>query len=263
MERKLKAQNGFDPEVWAIRDSIAVLEKTRDDIIALFGKENSMWVGDAKETYYSVVAAWEMLNGSIREEKQDYATSCRRYLDVARSRMEQVASELETYETGDGLRLEAALRKAVEVCSKKIGDALEKHFPRKAGKPEKPVVKLSEREFLLPCAVCGEAAAVFALRGGVSAKEEQLVFSGITHRQSINRRYAKAIFGLLEKADIDGVHNYTRKKGILEFGIDGYCPECKKMYCTQHYSAREFFDEGFYDYTEGTCPKGHTRIVDD
>jgi hypothetical protein len=263
MEKNEKREKDRDPDIWLIRDSIEQLEAVKDEIAALFGEENSMWISDAKECYYNMVAAWEMLNGSVREGKENYATSCRTYLELARSRMEQVASELKTYETEGGLRLETALREVFEVCFKKVANALGEHFPRKAGKPEKAVVKLSEHEFLLPCAECGEVAASFAIGKDGGGKKETLRYSGITHRQMINMRYARTIFSLLERGDIDGVHRYTKKKGLLEYGIDSYCPECKKVYCTMHYSTREFFDEGFYDYTEGTCPRGHTRIIDD
>ena len=46
-------------------------------------------------------------------------------------------------------------------------------------------------------------------------------------------------------------------------GLDAYCPECDEIYCYTHYNAQEFWDEGFYDYTKGTCPNGHVRDIDD
>ncbi|HET7229602.1 MAG TPA: hypothetical protein VFJ16_06340 [Longimicrobium sp.] len=42
-----------------------------------------------------------------------------------------------------------------------------------------------------------------------------------------------------------------------------YCPECKACYCRDHWRQWMEFDEGFYDCTYGTCPRGHTRMLDD
>ena len=46
-------------------------------------------------------------------------------------------------------------------------------------------------------------------------------------------------------------------------GLDFYCPDCDQMICEDHYHLRPVWDDGFYDYTLGTCPAGHQRIVDD
>lgn len=42
-----------------------------------------------------------------------------------------------------------------------------------------------------------------------------------------------------------------------------YCPECNACYCRTHWRQVMQFDEGFYDCTYGTCPRGHTRMLDD
>lgn len=42
-----------------------------------------------------------------------------------------------------------------------------------------------------------------------------------------------------------------------------FCRRCDSWYCSNHWGHRAIFDEGFYDYTLGTCPKGHVRKVDD
>lgn len=47
-------------------------------------------------------------------------------------------------------------------------------------------------------------------------------------------------------------------------GLDFYCRECNKVYCEKHYLLWPIWeDSGWYDYTLGTCPKGHERVVDD
>ena len=42
-----------------------------------------------------------------------------------------------------------------------------------------------------------------------------------------------------------------------------WCPSCGLSYCTEHYRSYPVFDEGFFDYIQGICPKGHERNVMD
>jgi hypothetical protein len=46
-----------------------------------------------------------------------------------------------------------------------------------------------------------------------------------------------------------------------------YCPECKLCYCEEHWDIQPVFDDdfmsGWYDYSVGTCPRGHKREVAD
>jgi hypothetical protein len=45
-----------------------------------------------------------------------------------------------------------------------------------------------------------------------------------------------------------------------------YCPECAACYCHDHWQMKVVYDDewsDWYDYTDGTCPKGHTRMIDD
>lgn len=42
-----------------------------------------------------------------------------------------------------------------------------------------------------------------------------------------------------------------------------YCPACEACYCREHWRTWMDFDDGFYDCTWGTCPAGHTRMLDD
>lgn len=43
-----------------------------------------------------------------------------------------------------------------------------------------------------------------------------------------------------------------------------YCRHCQLLYCWDDWSNKEpIYDEGGYDYTRGTCPQGHTGVIDD
>ena len=42
------------------------------------------------------------------------------------------------------------------------------------------------------------------------------------------------------------------------------CRECGVVYCESCWNVGPpEFDDGFYDCTRGTCPKGHTQTLDD
>lgn len=42
-----------------------------------------------------------------------------------------------------------------------------------------------------------------------------------------------------------------------------YCPKCEKCFVASLWSSMPIFDDGFYDYTEAICPKGHkNRVLD-
>jgi hypothetical protein len=42
-----------------------------------------------------------------------------------------------------------------------------------------------------------------------------------------------------------------------------YCPKCEKRFVASLWSSIPIYDDGFYDYTEVTCPTGHiNRILD-
>ena len=42
-----------------------------------------------------------------------------------------------------------------------------------------------------------------------------------------------------------------------------FCCDCGLNYCRAHWNPMVVYDEGFYDYTEGHCPKGHRQMIDD
>ena len=42
------------------------------------------------------------------------------------------------------------------------------------------------------------------------------------------------------------------------------CPTCAECYCSVHWTGvHDVSDEGFYDATYGTCPRGHRIMLDD
>jgi hypothetical protein len=42
-----------------------------------------------------------------------------------------------------------------------------------------------------------------------------------------------------------------------------YCAECRANYSDSEWVTMPVFDKGFFDYLDGTCPKGHRRMIYD
>jgi hypothetical protein len=124
------------------------------------------------------------------------------------------------------------------------------------------VIKISVLEYQLPCAICRAIAVSFKVGIPDYQKEENLIFSGITHRTFLGLASAPQIFSLLAKEYIREVNNFYIKHFSFQ-GIDAYCPQCDRIYCARHYDTDVIWDEGFYDCTYGICPQGHRRMIDD
>lgn len=255
----------------SIREAIEALEKIKDRIIEFWNSQVSMdeaqrimWIGDVQEMYYLLVSAWVFSREDINQEDV-HPEAVQFALQVARSRLEQVASELRAYPDYATAQLEQEMRQTFEECWKPL--AVQTGFRELLHQlttepPSTPVVKVGPEEYHLLCATCGEVAFVFRIGIPRHVRERRLIYRGLTHRSDMELEHAEHIFALLEKERIGEVHRYFQQNGRPE-GMDAYCPECDRIYCRGHYHLEEAWDEGFYDCTYGTCPEGHRRMVDD
>ena len=132
------------------------------------------------------------------------------------------------------------------------------------------VRKISDEHYLLPCSVCGRAAVVIQKGAGAALDGDgsilYLLYKGIVHQPlpGLNARHCEHIFRLLAEGDLARLHEYLKHADVrMEEGLDAYCPECDAIYCATHYNASQEFEDGFYDCTMGTCPRGHQRMLDD
>ncbi len=272
-----KSENASDSDasnrIWAIRNNIQELENLKDEIAGYFETHPDMnadtrniWIGDAKEAYYNIVAAWQMLDACQKGNNagvEDSALSANQFLNNALSGVNQVASELHGLNDADAKQLEAAWKKTFETCQRAILWELKPFLDtRKFVPPLSPVIKVSDQEYHLPCAVCGKVSIIIRTGVPVYVKKQKLCYEGITHSTGYPLEDAKDVFALLSVGDLKGLHQLFKDRFVYE-GIDAYCPECDKIYCREHYNAVENFDDGFYDDTHGTCPQGHTRMIDD
>lgn len=257
-----------------IRHSLSVLEEIKDSIAGLLGEQTQlstsqqqMWVTDIKEVYYSCIAAWQMLDGASKGQTGN-AVSCRQFLTAAKSRMEQSASEIRSLDNILALWVESDLRLAFEDCYEQISDVLERFETKAEARiPGESIVRTSPITFELRCFACGEKAATFAMDTpkaiGQEDDKEKLVYSGICTAAHLDPTDKRKVFRWLERGNLAAIHDHIKQFRVTEDGLDAYCPECDRIYCRTHYNVIEEWDEGFYDYATGTCPVGHTRIIDD
>jgi hypothetical protein len=240
------------------REKVERLEEVKDYIVEFLERApirdaatRSMWIGDAKEAFSEVLAAYEMLPSDAPA-----------FLQMAKSRVKQVSSELRTFKTDVAEDLVSRLQEAFEDASEAISS--------RAGRPLVPapgsfptVERTGEDHYTLRCSSCGQAAAVFRVEVPrlSTTGEEAIAFEGLTKSTHFDMTNERAVFGRLESGDLSGLNAFI--EGMAPGGLDSYCPACDKVYCRDHYDLEEEWDEGFYDCTYGTCPEGHRRLLDD
>jgi len=263
MEEKV---TGLTKEISEIRKFIKKLEEVKDEIILFYNSSEtlnpsmkSMWTADIKEVYYNILASWQMLDASLKDNI--YAFSSENFLKIAACRREQVMSELKSIKTPE---LELKLKDVFQACVQEISKSLKQFIPEKEITPPAcKIIKINQGEYHLPCSLCSHIAVVFRIGTSKYEKTESLIYEGICHLRAINREHEEKIFNRLERKEIYEVHSYLEKTGVLPEGIDAFCPDCDKIYCRNHYNVTEEWDEGYYDCSYGICPKGHRRMIDD
>jgi hypothetical protein len=264
-----KADEKTVEAVWKVREEIEKAEAAKDRIVTLFEKvyedddgKRKIQIGDAKDAYYSLVAAWEMLK-AVSEGKHDYANSCRGFLFGGRDKLGQTLSELDVIKDEEAKALHSKFGLAGERALNAMEDLLKEMLPAEEVKaPTKRVLVKGPEEIELLCQVCGKVSMAFKI--GEILGDVGFIYSGITKQTRLKEDKKEEILELLRKDDIAAVHKIFMDMGwSTEDGLDGYCPKCDKVYCRDHIHTQVVWDDGFYDYTYGTCPMGHKRIIDD
>ena len=247
----------------SIKNHIQKLENVKNEIIdfldtreKLKDSEKRLWIADIKEAYYCIFAAMEMLTAA-KKEKEEYLKACDNFLEKAKSHMELSASELRRFDDEKAIELEFELRRTFRKCYQTLSDRLDRLTDKKVVENIQRIIQNSDIEYHLPCSVCGEIAVIFSF-GALDVN-----IKGITCSATFEGNLKKKIMSCLKKENFAQIHALVRQKKTMEDGLDAYCPDCDKIYCRKHYNVREIYDEGYYDYSEGTCPNGHNRIIDD
>jgi hypothetical protein len=128
---------------------------------------------------------------------------------------------------------------------------------------------IAAQEFTIACSVCGKTAirvcplaqADWFFRAILSGGE--FICEGITRNFALPADGLERVFAWLRDDDLAALHRYIFDEAGFEGGLDAYCPDCDQIYCREHYNVVEAWDEGFYDDSRGTCPNGHTPLIDD
>jgi hypothetical protein len=259
----------IDEKIWNIQEYIQKLETIKNLIIVhldslekLDGSTKEFWISHVKEFYYYIVSAWETLQVNVSSEEINLDKS-KGFLYGAQNRLSQVISELNIFQSDTTSNLITQAETVFKECWDAFWVIFNKLLPKEdLVKPNEIVIKISDLEYHLPCSVCGDIAVEFKIGESRFSKIESLLFKGITHGTALKITLAENLFKLLQKKDLRGVHNFMKKHHAYE-GLDAYCPECDKIYCWEHYNAKEEYDDSFYDCTRGICPKGHKRMIDD
>ncbi|MFX1418132.1 MAG: hypothetical protein ACFE9N_04335 [Promethearchaeota archaeon] len=256
-------KSSITEEMEKIRECVQRLGNIKDDIIdylnhltVLDNTTKNLWISDIKEFYYNISSAREKFEYKNLEDSKSFLYS-------ARNCLSKIISQLKIFQNEDSLKL----IEKIEILFKECWDVFWNAFKssiieKKQAKSIETVVKVSDLEYHLPCAECGKIAVEFKVGYGRFDEKESLVFRGITHERSLNIKLTYELFEILLKRNLLGIHNFMKKYHGYE-GLDAYCPECNKIYCWEHYDAREEYDDGFYDCTYGICPNGHKRMIDD
>jgi hypothetical protein len=251
--------------IWSIRDHIDKVEEVKDEIVNLPGMD-AMWIVDAKDIYFHLVAAWQLLKSCPRLEVTDLlerVDNVQAYSEMAKEKCLQVTSELDALKDSSADDLSKKLASSFKHAVDAIDTSLQTYLPvAEEIPPTKLIEKVGETDYLIHCAICGESTAVFAV-GEKDDGTKGILFQGITGGRTFEYELNTKLLEHLANESLKDVHEYLKNNTFLEDGMDSYCPECDVTYCRKHYSLQVVYDEGFYDCTYGTCPKGHRRIIDD
>ncbi len=263
------SKSEFLERVWKLRDIIQELEEYKNKIISYWNSKKDfdesskkMWISDAKEFYYQIVGAWQLLDSGIRDDKNliDYSLD---YLNNAKNSFTQSVSELKSDEDNDADELRRTITPVFDRCYEEFKSIIIATRPKIVlTKTPKRVIKKSDKSYRLPCFICGKIAVEFEIGIAMFDDKETLIYNGITHQSSLSKQLSELLFNILNREALSDLHEFMKKHHAYE-GLDAYCPECDRIYCWEHYNAREEFDDGFYDCTYGTCPNGHKRMIDD
>ena len=130
------------------------------------------------------------------------------------------------------------------------------------------------------CAKCGELAQTVELvlpgaahpRAGSAEPGDVGVYDGLACGDGgtliTSGVMGKAAFAV-EETDLPEIVEAFRNADMLPLHrkdsewVPSFCVNCQAHYCNAHWLKKVYFDEVFYDYTDGTCPEGHTKQLDD
>jgi hypothetical protein len=116
-----------------------------------------------------------------------------------------------------------------------------------------------------PCEICERVAAtVSLLPPGAS---DALILRDMWHLTIAGGPVPMSVGPVREQEDVAAALQAGDAAALARFDreyANFRCPSCEACYCVDHWSdVIPEMDEGFYDATWGTCPRGHRVMLDD
>lgn len=65
------------------------------------------------------------------------------------------------------------------------------------------------------------------------------------------------IGNILNSGDVVALHAFR------PLAAPFYCPDCRRVYCRKHWRVVPHYEDEFFDFSEGFCPRGHRRLIED
>ena len=122
-------------------------------------------------------------------------------------------------------------------------------------KPTNYFSKGRDDKYYIFCSICNQIAATIDINNSD--------YIGILEK-SLDSKYVNTLVKWLQTKDISELDLKLKSNEIMNFGIDVYCRDCGKVYCKNHWKTKAIFeDSGWYNYTRNTCPKDHSKKIDD
>ncbi|TPN89044.1 hypothetical protein [Aquimarina algicola] len=124
------------------------------------------------------------------------------------------------------------------------------------------MIVLHKKSKNIPCDVCGNNCAKivllkeFSLLRGTVCSLLIKGFIGDT-KYAIKKSNFNTLLQYFEKEAFEKIQDIDQEYASF------YCKECKKCYCTEHWTRQVVYEDGFYDETRGICPNGHEKRLDD
>jgi hypothetical protein len=112
-----------------------------------------------------------------------------------------------------------------------------------------------QAELQVVCSECGHKAGSLRLDDGEVVRDS---FTSVM-TQPVGEAAFETLRGLLGRGDVAGLFAWDPE--LTPF----WCPDCGLSYCGRHWQTTNVFDDetGGLDCIRGTCPHGHSRMLED
>jgi hypothetical protein len=107
-------------------------------------------------------------------------------------------------------------------------------------------------ELAIACSACGARAATLRLFDSFFA-----IADFVSSEMQIDRERMAPLAAAMAARDAAAVHDVWWEYAPC------FCRGCATSYCAKCWRGVPVFDDGFYDCTRGTCPRGHDQTIDD